>query len=193
MAFPEDKRNCEVLIFQDIKHYKEKILEYRKGGNQCKVLLFLDYIRNLNRINGIQILKELPDSFCTYVKEKCTFGVPIIRVEKDNCVLDKIESSIKETFFTTVIYPLIYNGIKESGMKKEIIKAIVKTIKELVTRDSCTIEKYQAYIKPKYYKLFVKWLKTPEALQVCECLLDKTIKYEFDSFEINYLLNYTEE
>ena len=189
IAFPEDNKDCEVLICLGIEHLRESLFNFRKNGHKCKVIIIADYIKELENIEGIQILQDLPPKFISYVKEKCTYADPVIRQNKDTLVLEKINESKKESFFTRIIYPFIYNGIKQKDMKKDIIKALVNTIKGVITKDNYYLDKYLPYIKPKYMKILNSWLKTEEARQVCECLLTKTVKYNFDSFEINYLLN----
>ena len=189
LALPEDNRDCEVLVCSGIEHLRESLFTFKKSGHQCKVIIILDYIKELERIEGIQILQDLPPKFIPYVKEKCTYGEPIIRQTKDTLVLDKVKEVQKDTFFTKVIYPFIYNGIKQKDLKKEIVQALVNTIKGVITKDNYYLDKYKPYIKPKYMKILNRWLQTEEAMQVCECLLTKTVKYNFDTFEINYLLN----
>ena len=194
LAFPEDTRDCDVLICLGVEDGRKELFNYIRNKKKCKVLLFLDYELKLKNVRGIQILKDIPDAFITYVKTKCTYGYPTIHLEKDSFVMDKIENISEDSFFTKYIYPLIFNGIKDKSYKKEILQAITASIKEVITKDSTfTIEKYKDILKTKYLKNFVNWLKTEEAKKVCECLLSKTIKYNFDGFEINYLLNYNED
>ena len=191
ISFPQDFRSSDVLICQTLDSYKEASFQIHKLNLEYKVVIFLDYIKVLDTVSGIQILKELPDSFINYIKEKCTVKVPKIRFLKDETVEKKIEEIEKGSFFTRVIYPLLYMGLKlpSAALKKEITKSIAKSILECPLKKEPEIVKYKNDIRPKYFKQFIKWLETNEAKKVCECLLTREIKYNFDAFEINYLIN----
>lgn len=189
LSFPEDLRSSDVLICQDISFYKKYGFEIQKRRLQYKVIIFLDYIDDLKTIYGIQILDNLTNKFIDYVKNKCTFNYPKVKKLKDNTVDLKVEEIQYGSFFTKVVYPLIYSGIKNKDLKKEITKSCAISILECVKKQPPNIVKYKEYIKNKYLKVFLTWLETDEAKKVCECLLTKTIKYNFDSFEINYLIN----
>lgn len=191
ISFPEDERGSEILVCQDLEHYKKYGFNLIKNQLKYKVIIFLDFIKNLKRINGIQILENLPPSFIPYVKNKCTFSTPTVRTMKDTEVFDRInEIETNVSLFNRVIYPLLYKGLTEKKKKNEVMRSIVYSIKSLVRKESDPpITKYVNIIKPKYMKLFLKWLQTNEAKQVCNCLLTKTVKYGLDSFEINYLIS----
>lgn len=189
LSFPEDFKSSEVLICQDIDSYRKRAFEINKRQIEYKVVIFLDYIKTLEDVSGIQILKELPDSFIDYVRNKCTYKVPRIRFLKDSIVEKKIEEIENGSFFTKFVYPVISNGIKDSEKRKEIIRSIAISIQNCLQKSEPDIVKYSQYIKKKYMKLFLEWLSTNEAKKVAECLITKELKYNFDSFEINYLIN----
>lgn len=195
VGFLEDLQCRDVIICQDLRHYKKNILNFHKARCTCKVLIILDYIKVLENIRGIQILQgEIPiEKFKAYIL-RCTDGIPTIKLNKDQTIQQKIDSVENNSFFSKIIYPTITCGIKSTQHKQQIISSIVKSIIGLVKKGSPEIEKYQQDIKPKYYKAFINWLTTAEARKVCQCLITRTVKYGFDSFEINYLLkSLTEE
>lgn len=189
ISFPEDLRSSEVLICQDLSFYKKYGYEIQIRKLQYKVILFLDYIDELKTIKGIQIIHDITDSFISYIKNKCTYNHPRIKKLKDPTVDKKIEEIQYGSFFTKVVYPLIYSGIKNKDYKKEITRSCAISILECIKKQQPNIVKYKGYIKNKYLKAFLSWLETDEAKRVCECLITKTVKYNFDSFEINYLIN----
>ena len=193
ISFPQDLKSTEVLICQDTSDYRKYMFQLNKNKLEYKVVIFLDYWRQLENISGIQILPSLPESFITYVKNTCTFKVPHIRFLEDSIISDKIAEIETGSFFTKIKYPLICNGIKNVEKKKEIIKNISVSILECLKKNPPPILRYKSEIKAKYLKSFLNWLKTAEAKKVSECLLLHEIKYNFDSFEINYLINSLEE
>lgn len=195
ISFPSDLCPSDVLLCQNITAYKKYAFELNKRHIEFKVIMFLDYIKNLERIKDIQILNDLPEEkFVEYVKNKCTFRIPgNIKILTDNTVEDKIKEVEAGTFFSKVIQPLLYKGLKDSSKRKNVMKSVALTILELVKKKHYNILRYQQDIKPKYFKQFIAWLQTVEAKQVCECLLTNEIKYNFDSFEINYLISNLEE
>lgn len=189
ISFPTDFVSSEVLLCQTIDSFRKNAFEISKRNIQYKVIIFLDYIKALKSVSGIQIIPELPDKFIPYIKEKCTYGVPHLHFLKDTLVEEKIEEIENGSFFTRIIYPVLSNGIKDSGKKKEITKSIALSILKCLQKSEPDIVKYKEIIKAKYYKLFLNWLQTNEAKKVSECLITKELKYNFDSFEINYLIN----
>ena len=193
ISFPKDLKSSEVLLCQTLSSYKEVAFEINKRQLQYKIIMFLDYIKILNTIKGIQILESLPDSFIPYIKDKCTFDVPNIRIVKDILIEDKIDEYEKGSFFTKIVYPLIYKGIKDITRKKEITYSICLSILQVLKEGEPDILKFERILKQKYLKQFLEWLKTDEAKKVCECVLTKEIRYDFDNFEINYLINVLEK
>lgn len=188
-SFPEDYRSSEVLICQDYNAYKKFSFEIRQKQLKYKVLIFLDYIKQLKNIYKIQIIEDISDSFIRYIKEKCTFDFPYVKLMSDTIIEDKIKEVEEGSFFSKIITPLLYNGIKNSSMRKDITKSVALSILECIKKQTPQIVKYKEDIKRKYLKLFLEWLETDEAKKVCECLLTRTVKYNFDDFEINYLIN----
>lgn len=190
LSFPEDLRESEVLLCQSLEHLKKNYLKIQTKKLQYKVVIILDYKRNLNRIKGIQILEDIPDSFVDYIKNICTYATPKIYTNKDDIIKEVIRNKEEQTtFFTSIIYPLLYKGIIEKEKKKQILKSIVISIKSIIKRNKDPdIVKYEKDIRKKYYKAFISWLKTKEAREVCQCLLTGVNKDKFNTFEINYLL-----
>jgi len=194
LSFPKDLISTEILICQNIDAFKKYAFEINKKQIEYKVVIFLDYIKILECIRGIQILNELPDSFIDYVKNKCTYKIPHLKVIEDTVVRDKIQESEVGTFFTKIVYPLIYNGVKVKEKKKAITHSIALTILKSLQKNTVPdILRYKADLKSRYLKAFLEWLETNDAKRVAECLLTKTLKYDYDSFEINYLINSLDE
>ena len=190
LSFPQDLRSSDILICQNFSSYKKYAREICKNRLQYKVIIFLDYIKVLENISGIQIISKLNEKFISYVNNKCTYSIPHnIRLLEDTIIEDKIKEVENGSFFTRIVYPLLYKGVKDSGKRREITKSMSLSILKCLGKNIPDIMKYKQDIKPKYLKLFLNWLNTNEAKKVCECLLTKEIKYNFDSFEINYLIN----
>lgn len=190
VSFLEDNRTSEVIICSDLDYLNSHILEFRKAKCECKVLIILDCEEKLKLIRGLQILSGLEDidRFTTYVKERCTYAVPkFVRLE-DNVIEEMVEKTTDDSFFNKLIYPLIQRGIVGHSLNREFAaQLIVMAITGLIKKESPLIVKYKDKFRVKYYKPFMDWLKTEEALKVCECLISGKVKYGFNPFEMNYL------
>lgn len=195
LGFIDDGESKEVILCPEMDFCSKHISSFKRKGGKCKVLLILDCKERLNLIKGIQILDEIPegDAFISYVKNKCTYAEPVFHKIEDK-ILDEMEEKTRvDSFFTGIIYPLIQKGIVTRSLKKEIPQAISASILNIVRKKEPPIVKYREHIRVKYYNKFIKWLETEEAKKVCECLLSSKLKYNFNPFEINYLLNNIKE
>lgn len=191
IGFMEDNETKEVIICPESDYCSKHITDFLKANQQCKILMILDCEERLKLIRGIQILESLPDgnSFIDYVKNKCTFALPVFHKKEDTIIEEMEEKTKVESFFTSLIYPMIQRGIIVRSLKKEIPKAISESIVNIIKKGPLPIERYKNAIRVKYYNNFIKWLQTEEAKKVCECLISSKLKYNFNPFEINYLLN----
>lgn len=190
VSFLEDSETSEVVICPEIDYLNEHILDFKKKGCECKVLLILDCEEKLKLIRGLQILGELEevDKFVYYIKEKCTYANPKFVKLEDNIIEQMVEKTSCDSFFNTIIYPLIQRGIIGHSLNKEFVgQLIVMAITGLVRKDPPLIVKYKDKFRVKYFNPFMEWLKTEEALKVCECLISGKIMYGFNPFEMNYL------